>query len=168
MKRVKTALKFSFSSLEIFVVFQIFHSILDHQKEPFTTSKKKKKKKNVRHVLWRHSAQGIIRYNSMPWPRRGGGYSLSAYHLYGNFGEIFPSNGTGIFLAPKTGTGLSCTIYKIPLNFFLSLFSFRKISTAMNHSIWILLEMSGFSIQMIGAPYWPFRSCVGTWGEFQI
>ena len=26
------------------------------------------------------------------------------YHLYGNFGE---------FLAPKTGTGLSCIIYKI-------------------------------------------------------
>ena len=25
--------------------------------------------------------------------------SISAYHLYGNFGEKFPSNGTGIFLA---------------------------------------------------------------------
>ena len=25
------------------------------------------------------------------------------------------------FLAPKTGTGLSCTIYKIPVNFSLSL-----------------------------------------------
>ena len=23
--------------------------------------------------------------------------TLSAYHLYGNFGEKFPSNGTGIF-----------------------------------------------------------------------
>ena len=46
---------------------------------------------------------------------------LSAYHLYGNFVEKFPSNGTGIFLAPKTGTGLSCTIYKIPVIFrFLS------------------------------------------------
>ena len=45
----------------------------------------------------------------------------SAYHRYGNFGENFPSNGTGIFLAPKTGTGLSCTIYKIPVNFSLSL-----------------------------------------------
>ena len=61
----------------------------------------------------------------MPWPRGGGGYSLSAYHLYGNFSEKFPSNGTGIFLAPKTVTGLSCTIYKIPVNFSLSLFSFR-------------------------------------------
>ena len=31
---------------------------------------------------------------------------MSAYHLYGNFGENFPANGTGIFfLAPKTGTG---------------------------------------------------------------
>ena len=47
--------------------------------------------------------------------------SISAYHLYGNFGEKFPSNGTGIFLAPETGTGLSCTIYKIPVNFSLSL-----------------------------------------------
>ena len=55
--------------------------------------------------------------------------------MYGNFSEKFPSNGTGIFLAPKTVTGLSCTIYKIPVNFSLSLFSFRKISTGMNHSI---------------------------------
>ena len=30
-------------------------------------------------------------------------------------------NGTGIFLALKTGTGLSCIIYKIPVNFSLSL-----------------------------------------------
>ena len=47
---------------------------------------------------------------------------LSAYHLYGNFSEKFPSNGTG-FLggAPETGTGLSCTIFKIPVNFSLSL-----------------------------------------------
>ena len=48
-------------------------------------------------------------------------FTRSAYHLHGNFGENFPSNGTGIFLAPKTGTGLSCTIYKIPVNFSLSL-----------------------------------------------
>ena len=47
--------------------------------------------------------------------------TMSAYHLYGNFGEKFPSNGTGIFLAPRTGTGLSCTIYKIPANCSLSL-----------------------------------------------
>ena len=51
--------------------------------------------------------------------------SRSAYHLYGNFGEKFPSNGTSIslvfLLAPKTGTGLSCTIYKIPVKFSLSL-----------------------------------------------
>ena len=26
---------------------------------------------------------------------------LSAYHLYGNFGEKFPSNGTGIFLGTE-------------------------------------------------------------------
>ena len=42
--------------------------------------------------------------------------TMSAYHLYGNFGLKFPSNGTGIFLAPKMGTRLSCTIYKIPVN----------------------------------------------------
>ena len=46
---------------------------------------------------------------------------VSAYHLYGNFGENFPSNVTGIFFEPKTGTGLSCTIYKIPVHFLLSL-----------------------------------------------
>ena len=47
---------------------------------------------------------------------------LRAYHLHGNFGGKFPSNGTGIFLAPKAaGTGLSCTIYKIPVKFSLSL-----------------------------------------------
>ena len=34
----------------------------------------------------------------------------------------FPSNVDGIlFLSAKTGTGLSCTIYKIPVNFSLSL-----------------------------------------------
>ena len=37
------------------------------------------------------------------------------------FGGKFPSNGTGIFFAPKTGTGLSCTVDKIPVNFSLSL-----------------------------------------------
>ena len=47
--------------------------------------------------------------------------TMSAYHLYGNFGLKFPSNGTGIFLAPKMGTRLTCTIYKIPVNFSLSL-----------------------------------------------
>ena len=45
----------------------------------------------------------------------------SVYHLHENFGGKFPSNGTGISLAPKTGTGLSCTIYKIPVKFSLSL-----------------------------------------------
>ena len=46
----------------------------------------------------------------------------SAYHLYGDFGEKFPSNGTVIFLgALKTGTELSWTIYKTPIDFPLSL-----------------------------------------------
>ena len=53
---------------------------------------------------------------------------LSAYHLYGNFGEKFPANNTGIFWVPKTGTGLSCTIYKIPVNF--SLFFDMKPGTS--------------------------------------
>ena len=46
---------------------------------------------------------------------------MSAYHLHENIGGKFRLNGTSIFLAPKTGTGLSCTIYKIPLKFSLSL-----------------------------------------------
>ena len=47
--------------------------------------------------------------------------NLSAYQLYRNFSEKFLSNGTGIFLALKTGIGLSCTIYKKLVNFSLSL-----------------------------------------------
>ena len=51
--------------------------------------------------------------------------------MYGNFGENLPSIGTGIFfLALKTGMGLSCTIYKIPVNF--SLFLERKGGTTGN------------------------------------
>ena len=42
---------------------------------------------------------------------------MSAYHLYGNFGEKFPSNGTGIFF----GTENRNTIYKILVNLSLSL-----------------------------------------------
>ena len=37
------------------------------------------------------------------------------------FAWKFPSNGTGIFLAPKTRTGSSCTIYKILVKFSLFL-----------------------------------------------
>ena len=46
---------------------------------------------------------------------------MSAYDLHWYLGEKFPSNISDIFLAPKTGTGLSCTIYKIPVKFSLSL-----------------------------------------------
>ena len=35
--------------------------------------------------------------------------------------EISVKNFRQMVLAPKTGTGLSCTIYKIPVNFLLSL-----------------------------------------------
>ena len=37
----------------------------------------------------------------------------SAYYLYGNVGENFPSNSTGLvfFSSPKTGMGLCCAIY---------------------------------------------------------
>ena len=46
----------------------------------------------------------------------------SAYHLYRNFGENCPSDGTGIFfVAPKTEMALSCIIYKITVNLSLSL-----------------------------------------------
>ena len=38
-----------------------------------------------------------------------------------NFGENFRQMVLVFFLAPETGTGLSCTIYKIPVNFSLSL-----------------------------------------------
>ena len=44
----------------------------------------------------------------------------SAYYLYGNFDEKFSSNATGIFVGTETGTELSFTIYKIPVNFSLS------------------------------------------------
>ena len=45
---------------------------------------------------------------------------LERLPFVGKFGEKIPSNGTGIFWAQKTGI-LCCTIYKIPLNFSLSL-----------------------------------------------
>ena len=32
--------------------------------------------------------------------------SISAYHLYGNFGEKFPSNGTGIFFGTENRNGI--------------------------------------------------------------
>ena len=32
--------------------------------------------------------------------------TLSAYHLYGNFGEKFPSNGTGIFFRTENRNGI--------------------------------------------------------------
>ena len=41
--------------------------------------------------------------------------------MHENFGGKFLSNGTGIFLAPKTGTGLSCAVDKIPAKFSLFL-----------------------------------------------
>ena len=42
----------------------------------------------------------------------------SAFNLYLNFREHFPSNSTNIFFFTlKAGKGLSCTIYKIPVNF---------------------------------------------------
>ena len=62
--------------------------------------------------------------------------TLSAYHLYGNFGGKFPLIGPFFFLAPKTGTGLSFTIYKIPVNFSLSLD--MKLGTAGNPKKWYM------------------------------
>ena len=45
----------------------------------------------------------------------------STYYLYGNFDEKFSSHATGIFVGTETGTELSFTIYKVPVNFSLSL-----------------------------------------------
>ena len=48
--------------------------------------------------------------------------TVSAYHLYGNIGEKFSVNWYWFsFLGTKTGTGLSYTVYKIPVNLSLSL-----------------------------------------------
>ena len=71
---------------------------------------------------------------------------MSAYHLHGNFGGNCPSNGTGIFLAPKTEKELSCTIYKIPVKFSLSLD--MKPGTS-NRNKW-------FSMQIVSAQCFPF------------
>ena len=48
-------------------------------------------------------------------------YKWNAYHLYGKVGEKFLQMVLVFFWTPKTGTGLSCTIYKILVNFSLSL-----------------------------------------------
>ena len=63
--------------------------------------------------------------------------------LYGNFGEKFPPNGTGIFLASKTGTGLSCTIYKIPVSFSLCL----NIKPGTSESKQMVQKISVFSLK---------------------
>ena len=48
--------------------------------------------------------------------------SRNAYHLYGNFGEHFPTSGTGVaFFVLKTVMGLKYKIYKITVSFSLSL-----------------------------------------------
>ena len=39
-------------------------------------------------------------------------YKWSAYHLYGNFGEKFSSNGTGIFLDNENGNGIELYLTK--------------------------------------------------------
>ena len=82
------------------------------------------------------------------------------------------------FLALKIEMGLSCTIYKIPLNFSLSLVlkpgtgnpakwyrKFRKNFTGMNRSVWILHGISAFSIQMEPLFVWLSRDwpCVRTY-----
>ena len=46
---------------------------------------------------------------------------MSAYHLYGNFGEKFPSNGTGIFFGTENRNGIELYHLQIPVNFSLSL-----------------------------------------------
>ena len=84
--------------------------------------------------------------------------------MHGNFGGKFPSEVLAIFWAPKTGTGLSCTIYKITAKFSLSLEmkpdtsnankwyrkfrSFRKKGNTSKG----LPGISGSSIHMVSAP----------------
>ena len=86
----------------------------------------------------------ISTYHLYGIPRNFGENSNGTVHKGGNFPEksntfrvitvflflrklpkfslpLLPSNVTGIFLALKTGTGLSCTIYKILVNCSLSL-----------------------------------------------
>ena len=48
-------------------------------------------------------------------------YKWSAYNLYGNVGEKFSSGGTGIFLDTENGNGIELYLYKILVNFSLSL-----------------------------------------------
>ena len=48
--------------------------------------------------------------------------NLSAYHLYGNFSEKFPSNGTFVLgTGNRNGIELYLEFFKIPVNFSLSL-----------------------------------------------
>ena len=113
-------------------------------------------------------------------------HTWSAYHLYENFDEKFPSNDTGIFLATENRNGIE--LYHVQNigkfftfsrheawmalviqtngteNFCLfgkngkkvipqkALLFFRKISTGINRSIWILPGISEFSIQMVSVP----------------
>ena len=46
---------------------------------------------------------------------------LSDYHLYGNFSEKFPSNGTSFFFGTGNRNGIELYIFKIPVIFSLSL-----------------------------------------------
>ena len=55
--------------------------------------------------------------------------------MHENFGGKFRSNGTGIFFAPKTGTGLSCTVDKIPVKFSLSLGRFIQTNGTTNFRV---------------------------------
>ena len=63
-------------------------------------------------------------------------------HTQQKLTQVFPSNGTGIFLAPKTGTGLSCTVDKIPAKF--SLFLGMKPGTS-NPNKWYTTNFGRFS-----------------------
>ena len=47
--------------------------------------------------------------------------TMSAYHLYRNFGEKFPSNGTGISFGTENRNGIELYHLQILVNFSLSL-----------------------------------------------
>ena len=62
--------------------------------------------------------------------------ALSAYHLYGNFVQNFPSNGTGIFFRTKNRNGIE--LYHLQNNPYIhfSLFLERKGDTTGNPNKW--------------------------------
>ena len=92
-----------------FVLRSLFRNQAPHcgKKEKKSALAKKKK------IGERSGPRGSLERGYFSYP--------STYHLYRISVKNFRQMILVFFLAPKTGTGLSCTIYKIPVNFSLSL-----------------------------------------------